>query len=587
MTINVNSNPANTEFAIQDVGSGNYINKATGARILGATPSWGTYAEFGSGSGITVTGLTEGNLYVFKVKARNGDNVATAFSSTSSARTKSIVLAASLPASVSTVVLATDGVTDLTSTDNAQTGTQTVQLQSTGSVPVVDFAFDFDSGNLDLTGVVVDSDAALKEAVVTGVTPTHTLYIPKGETDNQVTICPSATTLEEVYEGCAGAILAYDGYSADGITVSISGSYWKVDGLTGTGGFSSSSVESVNVQARQKISTLSTHNFGFNMSSGTNFAAGDTMIITFQDDGGGAWTFPADGDWVTGDFTFNDGTARTILAVGASPSCSSGANNVTVTTSQSGKSLTVTACTGYTASGTGAPVALNVVTARITNPEVAGSYEIWLTGSYGDLQSEFEVPILTDDQVSLTASVDTYINFNVTTSYGTDNALSLGEISFGSIASSNDSNRPDGSGGTLPVDNISLSLDTNATGGTLVQVMSASGGLASTVANYTLTSASETLAINQNSVSDTAGYGLQAQSVTPTRGTLTKQSPFAGSSNTVGAVSGTFATIYSSPADIGVVGASANVYVLAVPAKNTPAADDYIDTLTFRATGTF
>jgi hypothetical protein len=85
VVVNVNSNPSNTEFLIQETGSGKYVNKSTGA--LQVSESWGTYAEFGSGSGITVTGLTDGTSYTFKVKARNGDSVETAYSSTASGET--------------------------------------------------------------------------------------------------------------------------------------------------------------------------------------------------------------------------------------------------------------------------------------------------------------------------------------------------------------------------------------------------------------------------------------------------------------------------------------------------------------------
>lgn len=85
----VNSNPAATEFAIQETGSLNYVNKTTGA--LQASADWGTYANWGSGSGITVTGLSVNAQYTYKVKARNGDNTETAFSSTAAAYTRAAI----------------------------------------------------------------------------------------------------------------------------------------------------------------------------------------------------------------------------------------------------------------------------------------------------------------------------------------------------------------------------------------------------------------------------------------------------------------------------------------------------------------
>ena len=83
VTVNVNSNPAATEFAIQETG-GNYV-QADGT--LGVSAVWQTYATWGSGSGVTVTGLAGGTTYTFQVKARNGDNTATAFGSTGNAAT--------------------------------------------------------------------------------------------------------------------------------------------------------------------------------------------------------------------------------------------------------------------------------------------------------------------------------------------------------------------------------------------------------------------------------------------------------------------------------------------------------------------
>mgnify|MGYP001559463901 CR=1 FL=1 len=353
--------------------------------------------------------------------------------------------------------------------------------------------------------------------------------------------------------------------------------------------------------SRQKLSVVSTHSIAVDMSTSVAVDAGDTFIYTFTDNpGDGTWTFPADGTWASTDFTFNDGTARTVLGTlgvgGTPPTCTPGVNNVSVTVNQSAKAITVTACSTYTASAASAIATLTIGTATggITNPGgTAGSYEIWVTGSFGDSQSEAEVPTLTDDQVSVNASVDTYISFNATTSSGTAGTLSLGELSFAAVTSSNDAARTDAAGSTLAADNISLTLNTNAYYGTVVQVSSANGGLKSTAAgNYTLTSATETLAVNQNTVSDTAGYGLQAQDSAPTVGTLTKQSPYSSTGNAVGLVSSTFATLYQTANLTGstsnpIVGGSMVVYVLAVPAKNTPAADDYTDTLTFRATSTF
>jgi hypothetical protein len=81
VAVNVNSNPAITQFAIQETTSSNYV-QANGS--LGASAIWQTAATWGTK---TVTGLTPSTGYTFQVKARNGANVETAFSSTASGTT--------------------------------------------------------------------------------------------------------------------------------------------------------------------------------------------------------------------------------------------------------------------------------------------------------------------------------------------------------------------------------------------------------------------------------------------------------------------------------------------------------------------
>ncbi len=78
VAFDVNSNPSNTEFAIQETGSGNYV-QADGS--LGATAIWQDNATW---STVTVTGLSLNTSYDFQTKARNGDDVETAFGGTDS-----------------------------------------------------------------------------------------------------------------------------------------------------------------------------------------------------------------------------------------------------------------------------------------------------------------------------------------------------------------------------------------------------------------------------------------------------------------------------------------------------------------------
>ncbi|MEI6143258.1 MAG: BspA family leucine-rich repeat surface protein [Mariniphaga sp.] len=76
VTVNVNSNPASTEFAIYETTQSKFV-QANGT--LGASVVWQTAATWGTK---TVTGLTTGSTYTFKVKARNGVNTETAYGTT-------------------------------------------------------------------------------------------------------------------------------------------------------------------------------------------------------------------------------------------------------------------------------------------------------------------------------------------------------------------------------------------------------------------------------------------------------------------------------------------------------------------------
>ncbi|MEI8143490.1 MAG: GLUG motif-containing protein [Candidatus Berkelbacteria bacterium] len=81
--INVNSNPAGTEFAISCDGDSTFLNYTTNAceSISDDANHWRTYANWGSGSGFVDTGLSVNTQHTYKVIARNGDKTNTALSS--------------------------------------------------------------------------------------------------------------------------------------------------------------------------------------------------------------------------------------------------------------------------------------------------------------------------------------------------------------------------------------------------------------------------------------------------------------------------------------------------------------------------
>ncbi|MBU1178613.1 DUF2341 domain-containing protein [Patescibacteria group bacterium] len=77
VTLDVNSNPSTTAFAIQETG-GNYV-QAGGS--LGPVAVWQTSNDWGGGT-TTVNGLGANVQYTFQVKAKNGDDAETVFGGT-------------------------------------------------------------------------------------------------------------------------------------------------------------------------------------------------------------------------------------------------------------------------------------------------------------------------------------------------------------------------------------------------------------------------------------------------------------------------------------------------------------------------
>jgi hypothetical protein len=70
--LNMNSNPAWTEVAVQDSITGKYVYAITGPDSFGTLPFWGTYAIFGGSAGDTVA-VGVGKKYNLRAKAKSGE----------------------------------------------------------------------------------------------------------------------------------------------------------------------------------------------------------------------------------------------------------------------------------------------------------------------------------------------------------------------------------------------------------------------------------------------------------------------------------------------------------------------------------
>jgi hypothetical protein len=121
-----------------------------------------------------------------------------------------------------------------------------------------------------------------------------------------------------------------------------------------------------------------------------------------------------------------------------------------------------------------------------------------------------------------------------------------------------------------------IGITSNAVNGGNVYVQSANAGLKSNATSTTIDSATTDL------TTAASGYGAQVTATSQVSGgPLTKQSPFNGSSNTVGALTNTLQMILSTNGAIAT--GSATIRLMAKADAITPSASDYSDTLTFVA----
>jgi len=295
---------------------------------------------------------------------------------------------------------------------------------------------------------------------------------------------------------------------------------------------------------RLKISVSATHNLSMTLPAG-GITTGNTLTVTY-----------------TGFGTDFAGTPT--VTCGAGTATAGFATNVLTLTGGG------TACTGT----------LTVTPFTGTNPGTAGSKTITLAGDAG-ITGTFAISIMEDDQVTVTASVDPSITFDLDTpaSGATCSETASNAVAFGTITTAD----VESSGPTDSVQRICADLATNATGGAAVTVKSTNAALKSTITPAdTIPSATATMAAG------TANYGI---CVSTTASGLTAASPFAstctinGNTNSVGLLSGATQSVFTStgPIAAGTSEITANAAISGV----TPAHADYTDTLTFIATGTF
>lgn len=356
---------------------------------------------------------------------------------------------------------------------------------------------------------------------------------------------------------------------------------------------------------RLKLSTTADHVITFTMPTSIDFD------ITTQTDGfhiDFPTTFTQGGTWTTSDFSLTDSVgSRTINAVAAGAgtidcTVASGANNVCVAIDTTNMIFTIKPSSNYTATSAASAVTFTIFgttttgTGTLTNPssvaatnidfqmcdETASCFTSW-TSSHS---SQIAFAIADDDQVTVSAIVGSSITFDIDTASGGGNGESSTPytVALGTVTTVDTRV----SGTTDAVQMIVLEGDTSGSGGMIITVRNANGssGLVSTSTPAdNINSATGTIA------DGTENYGLcvATSGLTGfTRATGYVSDTCAVDSETNGVrILNTTATDILNSASAPVTGGHAEVIVNAAISTSTVAHNDYADTLTFVATGTF
>jgi len=472
-----------------------------------------------------------------------------------------------------------------------------------GAYAVADFTVDLSHGDLDWSTVKVqtlpgDSKALvvnLNQTTAPGISGTHSLYVYRYSNQTSVNVCPDAATLADVAPDCSNGYTLNQGDT--GLSaVTVSGKkYWKIDGLTGTGAYSSLFETGFGLQdlmTREQIATTSSHDLTF----GTTYDLthnGDTIIVTFT------------GDWdlsslEVGDLGLQNGSTPVTLS-----GSGSGTNTWGVAIDTGSNTITFTAPTdgtGYiTASST---VHVLIADGALANPVAAGTYQIDIRlisddggGGQNAEVGSVNIPIVDSDQVDVTGYVNNYLVFDINTRTDSESdcgyqdcllyeggptalnyTVDLGELSSLYVNKSQSTPVKHSSGETAAINSIYLNLTSNAVNGTVVNVSSANVGLQGP------NSLIGPVENGQDITANSGKYGFNFPVYSSTHGDVYPNDNCLDS-NTYCAFSTEPTWVFNSdgaPVD----GASVRMD-LAAAAAYTDSPGSYTDTLTFVATGTF
>ena len=514
-------------------------------------------------------------------------------------------------------VLISDWSTNLETT--AQTGDVVVGVEDTvnANIKVAEMNVNFNSSPswTGVSGATAQNVAFFHSTqpistITNGAATSYTLYIRKGEGD-KVWICPGAASLLEVNLTCSGGYFLSDGQTENGSTASVvTGSggiiYWKVSGLTSTGGMSV--VTGLrDTLTRLQVGELSDHAITF----GTNYgltASGDKIEIEFGNDGN---KFVL-GDLAIEDIEITDNVSFTPKTLSASAGVNIWGVEIDAVNSKITFNAPLSGTTGYFPESTQILIKIGTnvtgATHQIQNPSTVGNVKeiITLTNTPPNEMGIVSIPIVDSDTVDVSGYVNAYMHFDIDTATGeipgvnpivdcnydtclthenggagSNYTVDLGELSSAIVNRSNTTSVRHADGGDGIINSIYFDVTTNAPSGAIVRVRSENGGLQGPGTNKILPVTNDGDTIDPNS--GLYGYNLPVDS-TPIHGTIIRNSLC---DDLVGycKLNTSYNTVFSTnnlPLDTGRVRmdlAAAATYV------NSPGV--YTDTLTFVATATF
>lgn len=186
-------------------------------------------------------------------------------------------------------------------------------------------------------------------------------------------------------------------------------------------------------------STLASHDILFTLPAAETFDSGQTITYDFNEDGSdwavdGASSAVADFDFTTVKGSSTTDAVILDVTVGA-PDCTgeAGANDVAIGINDTTGVVTVEACSTFTSTDTASTINLEYGTAaggtdRVTNPAATGSTVLAIDHASGTNTGSLAVPIMTDDQVTVSATVDPTITSSLDTT-----ACALGTLTDAAV----------------------------------------------------------------------------------------------------------------------------------------------------------